>query len=115
MAFRNIKYALSMVRFHSKNREFIKQEIYARMIMYNYTSLLTKWADKKMDRRNTKWKYAVSFSNAVSVARDTLRSKMSDKEVLAHLSRYKIPIKPGRKAVRNVRSQSAVPLNYRGS
>lgn len=115
VAFRNIKYALSMVRFHSRNREFIKQEIYARMIMYNYTSLLAKWADKKMDRRNTKWKYAVSFSNAVSVARDTLRSKMSDKEVLAHLSRYKIPIKPGRKAVRNVRSQSAVPLNYRGS
>ena len=39
-SFRNLKYALALVYLHSVNRDFIIQEIYAKLILYNFASLL---------------------------------------------------------------------------
>jgi IS4 transposase len=36
-AFRELKYALSMICFHAKKKELIKQKIYAHLILYNFS------------------------------------------------------------------------------
>ena len=39
-SFRDLKYTLALTRFHSKKRPFIKQEIFSRMALYNFASML---------------------------------------------------------------------------
>ena len=40
-SFRELKYAIGLSCFHSKKMEYIKQEIYARLILYNYCEIIT--------------------------------------------------------------------------
>lgn len=40
-SFRELKYTVGLLHFHSKNVEYIYQEIYAKLIMYNFTELIT--------------------------------------------------------------------------
>lgn len=111
-AFRQLKYICSMVCFHSANPAFIRQEIYARLILYNCSSLIAAWGNKNKKPRK-KWEYILSFSNAVSVTRVSLQTNITNKTILQLLCRYQVPIKTGRKAERRIRSQRAIPLNYR--
>ena len=39
-SFRDLKYTLALTHFHAKKRSFIKQEIFSRMTLYNFASLL---------------------------------------------------------------------------
>ena len=112
-AFRHLKYAVSMVRFHSANRSFIKQEIYASVILQNYTSLINSWANRNKEKKARKKTYRVSFSNTVTVTKETLKTDLTDENILILLVRYQVAEIPGRKEPRKVRSQSAVPLGYR--
>ena len=82
-SFRHLKYSLGMVHFHSKKRNFIIQEIYAHLIMYNFTSLLAACANNHLQKKKGwKWNYKVSFANAVSVAKRFLKEKMSEEDIL---------------------------------
>lgn len=113
-AFRHLKYRGGLVNFHSANRAYIKQEIYARLILFNYTSILAEWANEnKKPKPDQTLKYKVAFSEAYSVVRESLKAIMTDEEILNHLCRYQVPIRSGRKATRKVQSQSARPLSYR--
>jgi len=40
-SFRELKYAVGLSCFHSKKVEYIMQEIYARLILYNYCEIIT--------------------------------------------------------------------------
>ena len=40
-SFRELKYSIGLINFHSKKAECIVQEIFARMIMYNFCELIT--------------------------------------------------------------------------
>ena len=40
-SFRDLKYTIGLLHFHSKKVEHILQEIYARLIMYNFSELIT--------------------------------------------------------------------------
>ena len=116
-AFRYIKYAFCMVFFHSRKRAFIDQEIYARMIMFNFTSVLYSLAEKRLGTQKPspkrKWEQHISFESASGIARKYLKRQMSNDTIIALLLTYKSPVRPGRKAYRNVKSQTAKSLNNR--
>ena len=40
-SFRELKYAIGLTNFHAKKVEYIVQEVYARMIMYNFCEMIT--------------------------------------------------------------------------
>ena len=40
-SFRELKYAIGLSSFHSKKVEYIMQEIYARLVLYNYCEIIT--------------------------------------------------------------------------
>lgn len=40
-SFRDLKYTIGLLHFHSKKVEYILQEIYARLIMYNFSEIIT--------------------------------------------------------------------------
>ena len=41
-SFRELKYAVGLNAFHAKNREYIKQEIYAKLLFYNFSEKIIR-------------------------------------------------------------------------
>lgn len=116
-SFRSLKYALSLVYFHSVNRELIIQELYAKLILYNFAAILHSFAEKAKEKiacsKPLKHKYKVSFYDSIPLARSFLKKKISNKTIKALLLRHLTPITQGISKPRLVRSQTVKPLNNR--
>lgn len=115
-SFRALKYTVGLTSFHAKKRTFIVQEIYARMILYNFAEMMTSHVViSQMDKR---YPYQVNFTVAVHVCRQFLRSRGDepplDVEALIRKNILPIrPIRPGQKNTRKIRYKSAVSFVYR--
>lgn len=113
-SFRRLKYALGLVYFHSYKRNFVLQELYARLIMHNFTALMAACAEKKLKcSADNKWEYRISFENAVHVSKEYLKNKMINRDVINLLQRCLSIVRPDRQAPRKVKSQHALSLNNR--
>ena len=110
-AFRDLKYTIGMLYFHSANQNLIRQEIYASLILYNFSRLLINNIppDHKDGR---KWKYKSNFKTAVTNIRKFLNNGIDEKELILRIKKILIPIRPGRSYSRNVRPQSAKTPSY---
>lgn len=72
-SFRALKYTIGLTNFHAKKQESIIQEIFARMILYNFTEMITSHVViSQQDKRHL---YQVNFTVAVHVCRHFLRSR----------------------------------------
>lgn len=115
-SFRALKYTVGLTNFHAKKQESITQEIFARMIMYNFAEMITSHVViSQMDKRHP---YQVNFTVAVHVCRHFLRSRDNepppDVEALIRKNILPIrPIRPGQKNTRKIRWKSAVSFVYR--
>ena len=110
-SFRQVKYNLALNCFHSRKRDYICQEIYARLIMYNLIALLIGSVTVK--QKNTKYQYQISFSDSVPYCRRFLITRMTAVKLKNLLLKCRIPIRPDRSAPRHVRSQKVTALNNR--
>lgn len=111
-SFRKLKYTIGMIYFHSKKQSNVRQEIYASLILYNYTQLLINAAPIE---KEGKWKYKASFATAVTNARLFLKKLIDAKEIAQRIKSFLIPIRPGRQYKRNIKGQSAKLFLYRAS
>lgn len=111
-AFHKLKYKCGLNWFHSVKRKFIIQEIFAKLVMYNFTSLLTK-SVKIKDYHSLKHKQIISFANAAKLARIYINTKISAKLIKTLILMEAPPVRDNRNAPRNVRSQRVNPLNTR--
>lgn len=115
-SFRALKYTVGLTNFHAKRQESIAQEIFARMILYNFAEMITSHVVIfQMDKRRP---YQVNFTVAVHVCRHFLRSRddepPSDVEALIRKNILPIrPIRPGQKNTRKIRWKSVVSFVYR--
>ena len=109
-AFRHLKYAGNMVHIHSLKTDFLIQEIYGKLTMYNFSSCITKAIAK---RKNESATYAYNFNHSQmqKFVRRFIVGVIKDVEKL--INRFLVPVRPGRKFKRIIRRQSAVPLSYR--
>ena len=84
-AFRYLKHAAGLLYFHSKKAEYVQQEIYASLVMYNFGIFLANEAAKenqKKERKDgNKYKYTVDISTALRQTRNYYRRKPSEKPV----------------------------------
>ena len=114
-SFRNLKYAVGAVNFHSRRDDFVEMELYAHFIMYNAVSRCINAVSVPQNTKN-KHTYAVEFKMAVAVAHDYMR--LHNQNPLAQLFdeilKYKVAIRPDRRDVRkNIKPKSAVWFVYR--
>lgn len=93
-SFRNLKYTTGLLHLHSKKVACIKQEIYAKVIMYNFTEMVTSHVIIKNKKR--KYTYKANFTIATHMCRMYLRNKASPPEVEAMIARETVPVRPGR-------------------
>lgn len=112
VGFRMLKYTVGAVYFHSKNREFIKQEIYANLIMHNLCSIITFNIEIE---QNAKLKHIkkTNFAVAVTNIRNYLKNMIDSKEIIVRIKKFLVPIRPERSFKRSMKAQSAKSLNHR--
>ena len=100
-----------MAAFHAKKVEYILQEIFARLIMYNFSELIT--SSVVIQNANRKYAYKANFSVAVHICRQFFLGNVSPPDVETLISRFISPIRLGRSRPRNVAAKKAVSFTYR--
>ena len=93
-SFRDLKYTIGMLNFHSKKVMCVQQEIYAHLIMYNFAEMITSHV--VIDKKQRKYTYKANFSVAAHVCRLFFLEKTTSPNLETIIARNTIPIRPGR-------------------
>ena len=110
-SFRELKYTVGLLHFHAKKVENITQEIFARLIMYNFSELITSHV--VIQKPNRKYPYKANFSVAVQVCRQFLLGNISPPDVEATISKNVSVTRTGRSNPRNMVVKHAISFLYR--
>lgn len=110
-SFRELKYTVGLLHFHAKKAEHIYQEIFARLIMYNFSELIT--SSVIIRKADNKYAYKANFTAAVHVCRQFFLRNVSPSDVEAVICRNVTPVRPGRNSPRNLSVKRAVSFTYR--
>ena len=115
-SFRELKYAVGLSAFHAKNRNSIKQEIYAKLLFYNFSEKLIKSIKPRKPKKERIYKYAINSTRAFHNIRIYLKRKKGGKkppDIESIIANEIEPIRPGRSDPRKVRKQATVHFIYR--
>ena len=112
-SFRDLKHTIGAIKFHSKKEEQARHEIFAGLIMYNFSALISSKAELKIGRRQRKYEYKASFSEAVAICKEYFlgKIKLTDAEVL--IGKFIIPVRNGRSYERKKHPKKKVSFTYR--
>lgn len=112
-SFRELKYAIGLTNFHAKKVEYILQEIYARITMYNFCEIIT--TEVTVQQKSTKHVYQLNYTVAIYICRYFLkyRKDIHPPDVEALIQKNLLPVRPGRRDPRKVRAQKTVSFLYR--
>lgn len=115
-SFRELKYALGLTQFHAKKPEYIKQEIWSRMKLYNFCEIITTNVVVKK-KEGCKHMYQLNYTRAIRICCHFLSIKKEkappDAEYL--IGHELLPIRPGRTDPRKVKTQSMISFLYRSA
>lgn len=113
-SFRELKYALGAVQFHSRKDDFIEMEILAHLIMFNVVSrtimkVFVPQSNKK------KYEYIISFKDTVTIVRMYFRNHSHEppEQIYVELLEYTRPVIRGRTDKRNLKPKAAIWFVYR--
>ncbi len=91
--------------------EFVLQEIFAKLTMYNFCELITQSVVIQQGQR--KHAYKVNFSDAVHICFEFFLRNLPPLDVEATLTKYISPIRPGRKNTCKPTQRAAFSFTYR--
>lgn len=112
-SFIELKYAVGLTSFHSKKIEYIIQEIWARLLLYNFCEVIT--ANVEIEKCTQNHVYQINYTFAIHICRYFI-SKMAEKsppDVEALISKEILPVRPERHDPRKVDHKKAVSFLYR--
>lgn len=112
-SFRELKYNVGLSNFRSKKASCILQEIYSRLIVFNFCeSIVANTIVKK--RKNTIHTYQCNIANAIDVCKYFLGCKNGKMPSIEELILSSLnPVRPGRSNPRTIRSRPNICFNYR--
>lgn len=112
-SFRDLKYTLGLVNLHGKSDSFAKQEIYANLTAFNFTSRVCHDIAVRQSKTGI-YEYTVNFKMAVMLCREYIRNPgLHSDEIYQKIGNYIKPIRPGRKDQRNLQSKGFPGFVYR--
>ena len=114
-SFRDLKKTIGTVNLHSKKVETIELEILARMILFNFCSIITQHVVLK--DHNRKHVYMINFAKAIKICHFfiSVNSGIPPPYIEGQISMYIIPIRPSRVYACKHRFQAPVSFCYRFS
>ena len=105
---------LACCSFITEKKQLVLQEIYAKLILYNFSEAITNGI--VINKKDRKYAYSVNFALALSICVELLRRNKQGHELTGLeklLERELIPIRPGRSSPRFLRARTAVSFLYR--
>ncbi|MBD5543805.1 MAG: IS4 family transposase [Lachnospiraceae bacterium] len=114
-AFRFLKYVSGLKTLHSKKTEFICQEIFAALVMYNFCSATA--SDTEPARSSgTRYPYRINFSMLIRICTRFLKRypcRIPPFDVDNLIKRYTYPDKGERSFIRNIKRNKSMSLMHR--
>jgi len=93
--------------------EFITQEIFAKLTMYNFCEMIT--LNVVISHKQRKHEYQVNFTVAIHICKHFFRCVEDEipPDVELLIQRNILPVRKGRQDKRNLKTKSSVSLIYR--
>ncbi len=114
-SFRELKYCIGLVNLHGKKDEFVKQEIYSALTMYNFCNRISNAVVIEQKDTNI-YEYKVNFTMAIYLCKQFYKNQNADSaKLIQDIARYTEPIRLGRKDERNLKAKSFAGFTYRVS
>ena len=112
-SFRELKHTLGSKNFHSKKREYIELEIWARLILYNFCSVITKHV--VLQQKSGKHTYQVNYTIAYQACHYFLRLHNGEvpPDIESLIRQNILPVRSDRTYARQHRFRVPVSFNYR--
>lgn len=112
--FRFVKYVIGMIAFHSKQENSILQEIFAKLLLHNFSMLITGKVTVTQ-KKNLKNKLQVNLTQAAYIChyfftQPGIQPLFDIKEAIL---KFLLPVRPNRTMPRTVRKQDVISFNYR--
>ena len=111
-SFRELKYVIGLVNMHCKKEEFEKQEIFAKLTMYNSCKRIISVAVVKQDA-GRKYKYQVNYTMGMQICLDFYRTLVESEDVYTLILKYIVAIREGRHDKRRMKPKLFVCFTYR--
>lgn len=114
-SFRELKHVIGATNFHSKKREYIEMEVWARLLLYNFCSVITQHV--VINKKGKKHIQQVNYSIAYKACHYLLRQHDGDPppDVESLIEKNTLPIRLDRKYARQHRFRVPVSFTYRFS
>lgn len=117
-SFRDLKYTLDLVHFHSKKRDSVEQEAWAKVVVYNFCESITRHISvtrQSKAGKKRKYDYKVNFATAACICKAYLRRDDGEIQPCRLIGKFLIPFRPNRSAPRKIKPQSAKSFLYRAA
>ena len=111
-SFRELKYAIGITHFHAKKTDYIKQEIWIKLLLYNFCELITTHVVVKQ-KENRKHIYQVNYTRAIRICCYFLKTEKARTDIEKLIGHELLPVRSGRKNPRKVKTRSAISFLYR--
>jgi len=115
LSFRDLKHTIGATNLHSKKIEYIEQEVWARLILFNFCTIITSHVI--VVQKNTKHLYQVNFTMAMKVCHHFIRLRRDrpPPDIEGLIGSHTLPVRPGRNYARQHRFQLPTSFWYRAS
>ena len=112
-SFCTLEHAIAAVNFHSKSRQMIAHEIWARLILFDLCSYIT--GQVTFEKQKRKHIHQVDLSIAFKICRHFLRLHPGEEplDVEGLIRKRTLPVRPSRNFARQQRFQVPVSFTYR--
>lgn len=112
-SFRELKYTLGLINWHSSKYAGIIQELYARMILYNFCEMATNHA-AVITREHTKHTYKINFA-IFYICKAYIKDGGDETELMLLIQRHLTPIRSDRKYPMKLRPKRNRDFMYRAA
>ena len=111
-SFRDLKHRLGAMHLHAKKINIVKQEIYAKLTVYNFCWSIIMQVN--FHKQCKKYMHQINVAKAMNVCKQFLIKKIpKTTDIEVELLRNTQPIRPGRHDERKVKPAHFIDFNYR--
>lgn len=110
-----LKHSIGITNFHSRKANSIRQEIIARLLLYNFCSRIANSINNPHDG-DRKWSYQLNYTMVIYLSQFYFRQKNGPPiDVEEEMLKYLVPVRDGRHDRRKAGLKPPVSFLYRVS